>query len=275
MKQITNISVPIVFIVVLSAFEHNPGRSATIRDIKKDFVRLNDNTLVGKYEVSNGEYKLFMSYLKNTNHQDLYSKCLLDTAAWSKNEDLQDKYPSRKAYDNYPVVTVSHEAAIEYCRWLTAQYNADPKRTFKKIIARLPTEAEWTEAASGGNNNKLYPWDNYYLSNNKGEYLCNFLHLGDQSIYYDSTTKSYKVADVFIGYTSRALVFNPVNALPQTPSGLCNVSGNAAEMVAEKGLAKGGSYNDPGFDVRIASKKYYDSPSTEIGFRVLLEVVEK
>jgi formylglycine-generating enzyme required for sulfatase activity len=219
-----------------------------------------------------------MAHLKNTGQHDLYTKCLLDTAAWGtklENRELQNKYHSLKGFDNYPVVTVSYDAASEYCKWLTDEYNSEADRKFKKVLVRLPSEAEWTEAASGGNKNKMYPWANFYLRNSKGEFLCNFLRLGDQSIYFDSTTKSYKVSEEFLSANSRALVFNPINALVQTPSGLCNLSGNAAEMVAEKGLAKGGSYNDPGFDVRIASKKYYDGPSPEIGFRVVIEVQQR
>ena len=43
--------------------------------------------------------------------------------------------------------------------------------------------------------------------------------------------------------------------------GLFNMSGNVAEMVAERGIAYGGSYLDPGYDIRIDSEKPYDGPS--------------
>ena len=276
MKQIKNPILAIASFVMLSAFfTKNPVGEI---NVKKDFVRLNERLLLGKYEVSNGDYKKFIAYLKSTNQDNLYAKCLLDTAKWEVKPEtgaFKSNYHSHKAFDNYPVVTVSYEAANEYCRWLTAQYNAAADRQYQKVVFRLPTEDEWTEAASGGNKNKIYPWDNYYLRNNKGEFLCNFLRLGDQSIYFDSKTNSYKVADVFIGDKSRTVLFNPVDGYPASPAGLYNLSGNAAEMVTEKGLAKGGSYNDPGYDVRISSKKYYDGPSTEIGFRVLIEILEK
>ena len=51
--------------------------------------------------------------------------------------------------------------------------------------------------------------------------------------------------------------------------GLYNVCGNVAEMVAERGIAYGGSYLDPGYDIRIDSEKRYDGPSPLIGFRVI------
>ena len=46
-------------------------------------------------------------------------------------------------------------------------------------------------------------------------------------------------------------------------------------LISEKGIAKVGSYNDPGYDVRIASIKKYAPSSVEIGFRVAMEVLEK
>ena len=46
-------------------------------------------------------------------------------------------------------------------------------------------------------------------------------------------------------------------------------------MVAEKGLAKGGGFKDPGYDIRITGKKIYSKPSDDLGFRVVMVVEEK
>lgn len=64
-------------------------------------------------------------------------------------------YPSGK--DNHPVVYVSYNNALNYCKWLETKY---PKYSF-----RLPTVNEWEYAANGGKN-YVFPWGNTANSNN-------------------------------------------------------------------------------------------------------------
>ncbi len=44
---------------------------------------------------------------------------------------------------NYPVVNVSYEAAVEFCKWLTESYNDYPQRKYKKVEIKLPSSEEW------------------------------------------------------------------------------------------------------------------------------------
>ncbi|MEI8201577.1 MAG: hypothetical protein WCH34_01100 [Bacteroidota bacterium] len=58
-------------------------------------------------------------------------------------------------------------------------------------------------------------------------------------------------------------------------SGIYNMCGNVAEMVAEKGIAVGGSWKDTGYDVRIESTINYSEPSPSIGFRPVRTFIGK
>lgn len=58
-------------------------------------------------------------------------------------------YPSERA--DHPVLWVSYDEAVEYCRWLSSKSD---EWTF-----RLPTQAEW-EYAAAAENRTHFPWGN-------------------------------------------------------------------------------------------------------------------
>ena len=242
-------------------------------------AKVNDELYACKYEVSNLEYRNFLGYLK-TKDASLAEKYKVDTTKWLSElrycEPMANYYHLHPAYNNYPVVCVSYEAALAYCYWLSDQYNADSKRKFKKVRFFLPSEEQWMAVANGGNKNKMYPWSNYYLRKKSGEFLCNFKHVGDENISYDTEKKEYTItpeAKIAGSLSDNAMYTAAVNSYEAAaPYGIHNMSGNVAELISEKGIAKGGSYNSPGYDVRIQSKMNYTDASPEIGFRVFMKI---
>ncbi len=89
---------------------------------------------IGKYPITNREYQAFIKDAKYTQPR-----------GWDG-----DQFPSEKG--GHPVVNVSWNDAIAYCRWLSEKSGRH---------YHLPTEAEWEKAARG-ENGSIYPWGDQF-----------------------------------------------------------------------------------------------------------------
>lgn len=214
-----------------------------------------------------------MDLVKNRDFETL-AICKTEKTDWrsflSKNhQSLSDEILFKHGHPDdakMPIQNISYEAATKYCEWLTTVYNQSnyKKKKFQKVVFRLPTEVEWELAAHGGQQ-LSYPWGGNYIRNAKGCYLSNS-NVADAEPCEDCEPNTSNDGGFFTV---------PADSYFPNSFGLYNISGNVAEMIAIKGLAKGGSWQDEPEDCTIISKQNYTSASPKIGVRIFMEVVEE
>lgn len=125
--------------------------------------------------------------------------CGVEGAAWRAPEGPGSTLDGR---EDHPVVHVSWNDAVAYCRWAGA---------------RLPTEAEWEYAARGGLEQARYPWGDELTP--EGEHRCNI---------WQGTFPTRDTAED--GYAGTA----PVDAYRPNGYGLFNMAGNVWEWCADR-----------------------------------------
>ncbi len=225
-------------------------------------------------EITNIHWKEFLSDLKSKGEVEKLTICQVDSAKWNgKGASMNpyaEFYHTHPAYNQYPVVNISKEAAELYCLWLTENFLPN-KVGQTKLQFRLPTHNEWIYAAKGGSKTGAYAWGTFYLQNQKGQFQCNFVRLGAENITRDSNSR-YTVKTNLNNsseYVNYADVTAPSKSFWPNAFGLYNMNGNVAELIADKHIVAGGSWRDPGYDVRNESFQPYEGPRPTVGFRVV------
>jgi hypothetical protein len=110
---------------------------------------------VSRYVVTLQQFDAFAAQLDTYNDKTWWTDLPFDGRS-------HQVYPQSPAVANHPAQYVSWYQAIAFCRWLSARLGFE---------VRLPTEAEWVQAATGGNPAYLYPWGPEWDSaraNNRG-----------------------------------------------------------------------------------------------------------
>ena len=231
--------------------------------------------IMSQGEVTNFHWLEFLYDLKASGETEKLAICTVDSAKWRTklacNNAYQDFYHTHPAYRNYPVVNISKEAAELYCDWLTDHFLPNMESE-KKLKFRLATHDEWIYAAKGGLTNGEYSWGGPYLTNSDGQQMANYVRFGAENIARDSTGKLTVVRFVKgngIALGDEGDVTAPSPSYWPNGYGLFNMNGNVAEMVADENIVVGGSWKDPGYDVRNESTNPYLGAAPNVGFRVI------
>jgi formylglycine-generating enzyme required for sulfatase activity len=243
-------------------------------------IKIKENLFIDTDEVSNSDYREYLAWLRQVfgENSDRYKRALPDVKV------CPDYYFKNPEAGNYPLVGITYEQAISYCKWRTDRVferdlalkkivEVDPDQNrdnyfsvdnirkgkhnigrindlFKMQITvfRLPTKEEWELAAAGGLDPNLFPYG-----------------LKDTTRIKIKLTVERSLVDDIIKTSTYKRGF---------PNGLqiSNLIGNVAEMVNEKGIAKGGSWKDKLEDCSIQADQHYEKPSNWIGFRCIAEL---
>jgi formylglycine-generating enzyme required for sulfatase activity len=226
-------------------------------------VQINDTLFADETEITNfswQEYEYWNKAIYGVNSKE-HLATLPDTLVWreknSYNEPYVQYYYRHPAYKEFPVVGVSYEQAVAFCKWRTERVKMflTRKKDFKNhnFEYRLPSKEEWEQLAYSSSS---------VLFNNgkdeKGMRRLNCVHMDTFVV----KGKAHHSSDVTA----------PVYSYWKNFIGLYNMLGNVAEMVNEKGISKGGGWRNNLEECRVGKDAGYTKPTAWLGFRCVCVV---
>lgn len=267
-------------ILMISAFVMSFGYTQTLKFVPPGTVDVGDSFFYDISETTNGFWKDYLKLLKKSEGEEseVYKNALLDTTVWAVEEGYRKpfvaSYFAHPSYLDYPLVGVSHQQAINYCEWRTKAVKKMLEENDLKGPAdfeyRLPTKAEWESMANAGFDKKS---KKFYKKK-----LADLKSLGSAMTKVATAQMKYKERDELNPEEGNKIYQTPTPVKSFLPNkyGVFNINGNVAEMVAEPGIAMGGSFDHFYEDIVPENKAIkYDGPQKWLGFRCVCEVIEK
>lgn len=268
---------------------------------------LYDSIFIDETEIANIHWLEYLHHIAKDSSKAFCMSQLPDTTCWKSyltvedSSDLESNYLRYPGTRYFPVVGITYEQAMNYCRWrgdfITAGLKAQcPSREHSAcndfeitVSYRLPKKEEWEYAAAGGSDvrNVPYgiqrPWKGKRYNGGVKRPLPDCLERNEVSAAEKPVIRKMEfnvLEDFYVeeGGTSitchqgKAQDIGYIYDYPPNGYGLYNMVGNAAELTATKGIAKGGSFEHRLQDCAIEKDFVYTRPQEWIGFRCIAEV---
>lgn len=272
---------------------------------------LYDSVFIDKTEITNLHWLEYLYTIKKDSSKAFYDSQIIDSA-YHHVDSLNLDYLHYPQFRMYPVIGVSFEQANAYCKWRSDVVNKafNFLNVEKKYIKqrellkekgidiyyefRLPTISEWEYAASGGLKFEDFPHGIIKKINKitKKSFLSKGQKITNKNSCLESLKEDLKKSmelfelqsnvkeDYWVKSTNTYINCNQPNEISTTevfkftPNNyqLYDMIGNIAEMISEKGVAKGGSFRDSYDDFNIKTNINYDRPQEWLGFRCICVV---
>lgn len=262
MKEITLLA--FIASILLTSFSSIPIENLNFRP--PGTAEIVDNFFMDVGEIRNADWREYMFDLRDNHGEDsdLYNNALYDASVWLKDgmdmTPYVETYFNHPAYNDYPIVGISHLQAKNYCEWRTKAVKKMLKREEVSgpldFQYRLPTRTEWELVSQAGYDKK----QNRMIEKQSNKY-------GKDARFYNMRYSQSEDPNTLTA---------PTHTYFPNKYGVYNIFGNVAEMVAEQGIAMGGSYRHLYQDIIPSNKEInYKGPQDWLGFRCVCEIIEE
>ena len=218
-----------------------PAQSLNLFQLIDDTVS-DQQHVVPLFEISKQvtfrEYKEYLKAIRKDS-SDRYYRSQLPDSTIAKRADWE-KYISDKMYDEYPVLGISWDNAMNYCKWKTLKENKKAIR----FIYRLPHSSEWLAAK-------------HYLETNSLE---------------SDFSKNY--SDWLLGTKDESLLYVRSGTLSKWPYDYMYLHKSADPIVMKRKLVIGDSYRyQPEKQMDCFFSYYSTQGYRQVGFRLVKEII--
>lgn len=262
-------------------------------------IQIGENLFVDKMEIPNISYREYLYWIVRIYGEEstTYQKALPDTMVWDSKDEQYfiEAYFRHPYYNPFPIVGLSYSQATSFCSWradrvyesilfkkkiISSEITQDstnyfsisrylsggygdflPNKNIPYPEYRLPTVEEWEFLASGGLDIEQYPHGYDELSKSWKKVTKNGYEVYSIKREGEKKEESLHFYGGIQDKNSDSGIGNPNNF------GLLHTIGNVAEMTAEKGIAKGGSWCHSLEESKIEANILYDKPTKWLGFR--------